>query len=122
MGARSELEAAGEAQVEQPGRPSWIHHERTSTYTDTVASARQLTSAFRADSSQRGKDASKQPAQTPRKAPTTEEMDVLKLKKAWELAIAPAKQLPMNAIGTRPCHPLLALLPPLLPPISVSCC
>jgi hypothetical protein len=27
-------------------------------------------------------------------------MDTLKLKKAWELAIAPAKQLPMNAIGT----------------------
>ncbi|KAF2243082.1 transmembrane protein 85 [Trematosphaeria pertusa] len=35
-----------------------------------------------------------------RKAPTTEEMDTLKMKKAWELAIAPAKQLPMNAIGT----------------------
>ena len=34
-----------------------------------------------------------------RKPPTTEEMDTLKLKKAWELAIAPAKQLPMNAIG-----------------------
>ena len=36
---------------------------------------------------------------TPRKAPSTEEMDKLKLKKAWELALAPAKQLPMNAIG-----------------------
>ncbi|KAL9527906.1 ER membrane protein complex subunit [Sphaerulina musiva] len=34
-----------------------------------------------------------------RKVPTTEEMDSLKLKKAWELALAPAKQLPMNAIG-----------------------
>ncbi|KAF2748662.1 transmembrane protein 85 [Sporormia fimetaria CBS 119925] len=34
-----------------------------------------------------------------RQAPTTEEMDTLKMKKAWELAIAPAKQLPMNAIG-----------------------
>lgn len=34
-----------------------------------------------------------------RKPPTTEETDSLKLKKAWELAIAPAKQLPMNAIG-----------------------
>ncbi|TID23356.1 transmembrane protein 85 [Venturia nashicola] len=31
--------------------------------------------------------------------PTTEEMDTLKLKKAWEVAIAPAKQLPMSAIG-----------------------
>jgi len=37
-----------------------------------------------------------------RKAPTPDEMDTLKLKKAWELAIAPAKQLPMNAIGQRP--------------------
>jgi ER membrane protein complex subunit 4 len=36
---------------------------------------------------------------TPRKQPTPEEMDSLKLKKAWELALAPAKQLPMNAIG-----------------------
>lgn len=36
---------------------------------------------------------------TTRKPPSTEEMDTLKLKKAWELAIAPAKQLPMNAIG-----------------------
>ncbi|PPJ61043.1 hypothetical protein CBER1_02012 [Cercospora berteroae] len=34
-----------------------------------------------------------------RKVPTPEEMDSLKLKKAWELAIAPAKQLPMNAVG-----------------------
>ncbi|KAI4802615.1 hypothetical protein E4T44_11245, partial [Aureobasidium sp. EXF-8845] len=39
-------------------------------------------------------------AQTPaRKAPTAEEMDTLKLKKAWEVAIAPAKQLPMSAFG-----------------------
>lgn len=36
---------------------------------------------------------------TPRKPPSAEDMDVLKLKKAWELALAPAKQLPMNAIG-----------------------
>lgn len=26
-------------------------------------------------------------------------MDTLKIKKAWEVALAPAKQLPMNAIG-----------------------
>lgn len=38
-------------------------------------------------------------ATTTRQQPTTEEMDTLKMKKAWELAIAPAKQLPMNAIG-----------------------
>ena len=34
-----------------------------------------------------------------RKMPTTDEMDTLKMKKAWEVAIAPAKQLPMSAIG-----------------------
>lgn len=34
-----------------------------------------------------------------RKTPTPEEMDTLKLKKAWELALGPAKQLPMNAFG-----------------------
>jgi hypothetical protein len=33
------------------------------------------------------------------KAPTSEETDTLKVKKAWELALGPAKQLPMNAIG-----------------------
>lgn len=33
------------------------------------------------------------------KGPTPEETDTLKVKKAWELALGPAKQLPMNAIG-----------------------
>ncbi|KAJ2970366.1 hypothetical protein NQ176_g8221 [Zarea fungicola] len=34
----------------------------------------------------------------PRKPPTHEEMDTLKLKKAWEVALAPAKGLPMTLI------------------------
>ncbi|KAG8531565.1 uncharacterized protein KY384_003195 [Bacidia gigantensis] len=34
----------------------------------------------------------------PRKVPSTEETDALKVKKSWEVALAPAKQLPMNAI------------------------
>ena len=43
---------------------------------------------------------SQSPATQPaRKPPTPAEMSTLKLKKAWEVAIAPAKQLPMNAIG-----------------------
>ena len=33
-----------------------------------------------------------------RKPPTSEEMDTLKLKKAWEVALAPVKGLPMTAI------------------------
>jgi len=39
-------------------------------------------------------------AKTARLPPSPEEMDTLKMKKAWEVAIAPAKQLPMNAFGT----------------------
>ncbi|GAB7354254.1 hypothetical protein MBLNU459_g4787t1 [Dothideomycetes sp. NU459] len=46
----------------------------------------------------KGKDKSA-PSTSLRKGPTPDEMDTLKLKKAWEVAIAPAKQLPMNAIG-----------------------
>ncbi|KAK6198213.1 hypothetical protein LQW54_010490 [Pestalotiopsis sp. IQ-011] len=41
------------------------------------------------------KQASKTPVRTP---PTQEETDQLKLKKAWEVALAPVKQLPMTAI------------------------
>lgn len=37
-------------------------------------------------------------AAAPRKQPTPEEMDTLKLKKAWEVALAPVKSLPMTAI------------------------
>jgi hypothetical protein len=42
-------------------------------------------------------------SKTARKPPTSEEMDTLKMKKAWEVAIGPAKQLPMNAFGAS--HP-----------------
>lgn len=35
---------------------------------------------------------------TARQPPTPEETDTLKLKKSWEVALAPAKQLPMQAI------------------------
>jgi ER membrane protein complex subunit 4 len=35
---------------------------------------------------------------TARKAPTQEETDTLKLKKSWEIALAPGKQLPMQLI------------------------
>lgn len=33
-----------------------------------------------------------------RKPPTSDEMDTLKVKKAWEVALAPVKGLPMTAI------------------------
>ena len=41
-----------------------------------------------------------QASKNQRVSPTADEMDTLKMKKAWEVAIAPAKQLPMNAFGT----------------------
>ncbi|KAH9883763.1 hypothetical protein F4778DRAFT_801046 [Xylariomycetidae sp. FL2044] len=44
------------------------------------------------------KQASKESKIQPRKQPTPEEMDTLKLKKAWEVALAPVKNLPMTAI------------------------
>lgn len=47
---------------------------------------------------QRSAASKQQQQQQPRKAPTPEETDTLKLKKSWEIALAPAKQLPMNAI------------------------
>jgi hypothetical protein len=46
-----------------------------------------------------GKGNSKDAAPVVRRQPTPEEMDTLKLKKAWEVALAPAKQLPMQGIG-----------------------
>jgi ER membrane protein complex subunit 4 len=49
--------------------------------------------------SQSGKNTKGGKTVTPRAKPSPEEMETLKLKKAWEVAIAPAKQLPMNAIG-----------------------
>ncbi|KAI0380433.1 hypothetical protein F5Y04DRAFT_98166 [Hypomontagnella monticulosa] len=44
------------------------------------------------------KQSSKEAKTQPRKQPTPEEMDTLKLKKAWEVALAPVKNLPMTAI------------------------
>lgn len=43
------------------------------------------------------RDADKDLAKT-KKPPTAEEMDTLKLKKAWEVALAPVKSLPMTFI------------------------
>ncbi|KUI68281.1 ER membrane protein complex subunit 4 [Cytospora mali] len=49
-------------------------------------------------SSSKKRDASKDTKVQPRKQATPEEMDTLKLKKAWEVALAPIKSLPMTAI------------------------
>lgn len=49
-------------------------------------------------STSKKRDASKDTKAQPRKQATPEEMDTLKLKKAWEVALAPIKGLPMTAI------------------------
>ncbi|KAJ0118934.1 hypothetical protein J7T55_013190 [Diaporthe amygdali] len=51
-----------------------------------------------APTSKKQRDASKDTKIQPRKQATPEEMDTLKLKKAWEVALAPVKNLPMTAI------------------------
>ncbi|CAN8102552.1 unnamed protein product [Discula destructiva] len=53
---------------------------------------------FHASGSSKKKDVSNNAKMQPRKQATPEEMDVLKLKKAWEVALAPVKSLPMTAI------------------------
>merc|ERR1712029_225726 len=50
-------------------------------------------------STKTAKTSNKTTSTAARKPPSPEEMDTLKLKKAWEMAIAPAKSLPMNAFG-----------------------
>ena len=47
---------------------------------------------------QQKKDAKSAAAAAPRKSQTPEEMDTLKLKKAWEVALGPIKGLPMTGI------------------------
>jgi len=44
------------------------------------------------------KTVSKKTEKNARRPPTQQEMDTLKLKKSWEIALGPAKQLPMQAI------------------------
>ncbi|KAK4544058.1 hypothetical protein LTR36_004556 [Oleoguttula mirabilis] len=89
-------------QFPPPPPPQWL---RDLTATSTPAKPKSssipdppgFTSTTALTTKQSKASASK--ALTPRKQPSPEEMDTLKLKKAWELALAPAKQLPMNAIG-----------------------
>jgi ER membrane protein complex subunit 4 len=80
-------------------RPEWLQ-----MYTNPPKPSPQSKSlpdppGFTRVSNERGKSKDKSSVEKARKAPTPEEMDKLKLKKAWEVALAPAKQLPMNAIG-----------------------
>lgn len=80
--------------------PKWVLDLNSAPSTKPKASSIPDPPGFTAALSAKQRSQSKNaPQASVRKPPTTEETDTLKLKKAWEIAIAPAKQLPMNAIG-----------------------
>ncbi|ORY01735.1 hypothetical protein BCR34DRAFT_605814 [Clohesyomyces aquaticus] len=82
-----------------PPPPQWVYDLNSAPASKPKSSSIPDPPGYSAALSSKQLSKSSKTAGTVRKAPTTEEMDVLKMKKAWELAIAPAKQLPMNAIG-----------------------
>ncbi|KAI4279411.1 MAG: hypothetical protein L6R38_005050 [Xanthoria sp. 2 TBL-2021] len=80
----------------KPSYPSWVRelHSPPNPKSKSASSIRDPP-GFSATST--GKRAQLSKSQ-PHKPPTPEETDILKVKKSWEVALAPAKQLPMNAI------------------------
>lgn len=93
MGPRPQLNAYKQIQIDKHPRSSRVFCRPQRQGLPLLPS---LTSAN--SRTQQRSASSKQQQQQPRKAPTPEETDTLKLKKSWEIALAPAKQLPMNAI------------------------
>ncbi|KAF2442958.1 hypothetical protein P171DRAFT_363839 [Karstenula rhodostoma CBS 690.94] len=82
--------------AQPPPPPQWVLDLTTPPTTTKPKTNMADPPGYTASLTRRDRAASKQSV---RKQPTPEEMDTLKMKKAWEVAIAPAKQLPMNAIG-----------------------
>ncbi|CAO1603362.1 MAG: hypothetical protein LQ349_006017 [Xanthoria aureola] len=79
-----------------PSYPSWVR-ELHSPPNPKSKSASSIRDPPGFSASLTGKRAQLSKSQ-PHKPPTPEETDILKVKKSWEVALAPAKQLPMNAI------------------------
>jgi hypothetical protein len=83
-----------------PPPPQWVLDLNSTPPSKSRSSAFADPPGFTSTSALQGQPkGGKGKAVTPRAKPSPEEMETLKLKKAWEVAIAPAKQLPMNAIG-----------------------
>lgn len=89
MGYRSQYPSSIEAKISRNPRPSRIHSNVRKQSTT-------LSSLLSTNSNKCQKQISSKTAV--RAPPTTEETDTLKVKKAWEVALAPVKQLPMTAI------------------------
>jgi hypothetical protein len=97
--ARMGAEAAGpskrryKSQTIRYSRPARLHERKGKLSLSLSLSPRLLTFSSQ-------KSGSSKQSQAIKKGPSPEETDTLKVKKAWEVAIAPAKSLPMSAIGT----------------------
>ncbi|KAL9001490.1 MAG: hypothetical protein Q9169_000065 [Polycauliona sp. 2 TL-2023] len=81
----------------KPSYPSWVR-ELHSPPNPKSKSASSIRDPPGFSAALTGKRAQLSRSEQPHKPPTPEETDILKVKKSWEVALAPAKQLPMNAI------------------------
>ncbi|RMX72103.1 hypothetical protein D0869_14957, partial [Hortaea werneckii] len=86
------------AQLPPAPPPQWLRDLTTTPPTPKPKTAIPDPPGF-TSSTKTTKTSNKTSTTAARKPPSPEEMDTLKLKKAWEMAIAPAKSLPMNAFG-----------------------
>ncbi|RMY46218.1 hypothetical protein D0865_09416 [Hortaea werneckii] len=86
------------AQLPPAPPPQWLRDLTTAPPTPKPKTAIPDPPGF-TSSTKTTKSSNKTTSTAARKPPSPEEMDTLKLKKAWEMAIAPAKSLPMNAFG-----------------------
>ncbi len=93
-----------------PPQPQWLLDLNSSPSNTKPKQSYPDPLGFQVLSKQQKSSNSKAIAQ-PRKQPTAAEMDTLKVKKAWELALAPAKQvslprLPITPLGNLVANPL----------------
>jgi hypothetical protein len=82
-----------------PPPPQWLTDYNTSAPAKTKSLKLADPPGYTSSEAVKSSNKSSKNAVSARKPPTPEQMDTLKLKKAWEIALAPAKQLPMSAIG-----------------------
>ncbi|MCJ1404152.1 hypothetical protein MMC11_007377 [Xylographa trunciseda] len=92
---KTEVKGQGIMESKTPPPPQWVIDLSTPPIPKSKSSSIQDPPGYSNTATTKRSAASKQQL---RKAPTTAETDTLKLKKSWELALAPAKALPMNAI------------------------
>jgi len=102
------------AQTLTPPRPQWLVDLSPSPSASKPKQSYPDPLGFQILSKQQKSSNSKAIAQ-PRKQPTASEMDTLKIKKAWELALAPAKQV------SHPRHPTTTPLGGLVASLLTPC-